>query len=163
MPLMGKAIFDQERWFAERYSAGTEWVRTWTFRFGIDAMVQRHHSTLSFEIKTMILFAPRQNLPEDWIIEVDGGNEQKLVKPIPIGAFPMDMLCLCRWYNNRRARVTIMLANPRPDLDVPLGMQSCRPIGTFLLPPSQNGPLPPDWNRQCWTGSRGEGHYFRQT
>ena len=105
--------FNHAGWFHDRYIAGTDWVRAWVNRFGLDMAIMRHPSRVEIELKNIIVIMPEDQSPERWVVEIGCNSSEKIPYIIDIAGKPLEPLCICTRYNKRRCRISFERVYPQ--------------------------------------------------
>jgi len=98
--------FNHAGWFHNRYIAGTNWVKAWLDRFGLDMAIMRHPSKVEIELKNNVVIMPEFPSPERWVIEIWCNNSEKIPYFLDIAGVPLEPICICTRYNDRRCRIS---------------------------------------------------------
>jgi len=104
--------FNHAGWFHDRYLAGTSWIKAWAERFGLDTAIQRHPYKVEFELKNNIVIMPEFPSPEQWVIEISCENSEIVSYFLDVGSVPLEPLCICARYNDRRCRLAFQRLRP---------------------------------------------------
>ena len=93
--------FNHAGWFHDRYIAGTDWVKAWVNRFGLDMAVLRHPSRVELELKNTIVIMPEEQKPERWMVTVGCNSSDRIHYVIDVAGKLLESLCICTKYNDR--------------------------------------------------------------
>jgi len=104
--------FNHAGWFHDRYLAGTSWIKAWAERFGLDTAIQRHPYKVEFELKNNIVIMPEFQSPEQWVIGISSENSDLVSYFLDVGSVPLEPLCVCARYNDRRCRLSFQRLQP---------------------------------------------------
>jgi len=104
--------FNHAGWFHDRYLAGTSWIKAWAERFGLDTAIQRHPYKVEFELKNNIVIMPEFQSPEQWVIGISSENSDVVSYFLDVGSVPLEPLCVCARYNDRRCRLSFQRLQP---------------------------------------------------
>jgi len=104
--------FNHAGWFHVRYLAGTSWIKEWAERFGLDTAIQRHPHKVEFELKNNIVIMPEFPSPEQWVIEITSENSDLVYYLLDVGSVPLEPLCVCERYNDRKCRLAFQRLFP---------------------------------------------------
>ena len=104
--------FNHAGWYHVRYLAGTSWIKEWAERFGLDTAIQRHPHKVEFELKNNIVIMPEFPSPEQWVIEITSENSDLVYYFLDVGSVPLEPLCVCERYNDRKCRLAFQRIIP---------------------------------------------------
>ena len=104
--------FNHAGWFHDRYIAGTNWIKAWAERFGLDTAIQRHPYKVEFELKNIIVIMPEFQSLEQWMIEITSENSEKVSYFLDSAGAPLEPLCVCTRYNDRKCRLAFQRLFP---------------------------------------------------
>jgi len=105
--------FNHTGWFHDRFLAGTSWVKSWVDRFGLDTAIMRHPYKVEFELKNNIVIMPEFPSHEQWVIEIGCDNSEKVSYFLDTAGVPLEPLCICTRYNDRRCRIAFQRLSPQ--------------------------------------------------
>jgi hypothetical protein len=132
-----KGIID--KWYLKRFRAAMEWENLMAKDHGLNAIVKSDTRSLSFRTISPLVFFPSFHKKENFVISVKSRDFEVPPVTIEFKSEPMIYMCLCKFYNEKYAIVTV--SRDLPGYDTRLyGIQLDK--GTFMLPNCSSVPVP---------------------
>ncbi len=127
------------KWYYIRFRAAMEWENLMAKDHGLTAIVKSDTRSISFRAISPLIFLPSFHKKEKFVISVKSKDFEVPPVTIDIESEPFMYICLCKYYNEKYAIVSVSRELPGYDSRL-YGLQLDR--GTFVMPKCSSVPVP---------------------
>jgi hypothetical protein len=127
------------KWYYIRFRAAMEWENLMAKDHGLTSIVKSDTRSISFRTISPLIFLPCFHKKENYVISVKSNDFEVPPVTIDIKSEPFKYICLCKFYNEKYAIVTVSREVPGYDARL-YGLQLDR--GTFVMPKCSSVPVP---------------------